>query len=98
MVELLSFVYYVFMKATETTTPEKKVQWTNTQEFYEMRAGFEKLAKSSNSNLPKGRFDREDKTLGKQGAWYQDGQINNAFIAFMHGYQFHRVHSQGVMI
>jgi uncharacterized membrane protein len=50
--------------------------------FYDLLAMFEKIAKQKFY----GRLDREDKELWNQGIIYQDGRINELFVAFRLGY------------
>lgn len=50
------------------------------QEHYQLMAQFER----SHS----GRFDREDKSLWPKGIIYQDGRVNEMFLAYRNGYAF----------
>ena len=49
------------------------------KEFYEVQAQFEKTFKHL-------RLDREAAGMNLQGAFYQSGEANNLFKAYMHGY------------
>lgn len=49
-----------------------------TKEHYALMAAFE--------HCHSGRFDREDKSLWPKGVIYQDGRVNELFLAFRHGY------------
>lgn len=49
------------------------------QEHIEMMAMFDRLFKSE------GRLDKEDKSLWPMGRLYQDGKVNELFLAFRHG-------------
>lgn len=49
-----------------------------TKEHYELMACFEREFK--------GRMDKEDKALWSRGAIYQDGGINQMFLAYRRGY------------
>jgi hypothetical protein len=51
-----------------------------TQEHYDLMAQFERQFS--------GRMDREDKSLWVNQRIYQDGQTNELFLAFRHGYAF----------
>ncbi|MCZ4331050.1 hypothetical protein [Castellaniella denitrificans] len=51
-----------------------------TQEHYDLMAAFERFHS--------GRFDREDKSLWPKGVIYQDGLVNEMFLAFRHGYAY----------
>lgn len=50
------------------------------QEHYDLMAAFERCHT--------GRFDKEDKALWPKGAIYQDGHVNELFLAFRHGYAY----------
>lgn len=50
------------------------------KEHYDLMAAFERQYS--------GRFDREDKSLWPKGAIYQDGHVNNLFLAFRRGYSY----------
>lgn len=54
-----------------------------TQEHYDIIAMFERIYS--------GRFDKEDKALWAKGHVYQDGEMNNLFLAFRHGVAFGKV-------
>lgn len=55
-----------------------------TKEFYDLMAAFEK---SKNIHGYGRRLDREiDKSLWAKQVYYQNGDINQLFIAFMNGY------------
>ena len=58
--------------------------FTETKEFYELVKDFEKIFSSE-------RLDKEPKELHKSQVFYQDGNVNKMFIAFMHGYQVGRI-------
>ena len=47
-------------------------------EIYSVMEEFEKIAD--------GRFDKEDKAMWKKGQYYEDGQVNNFFKMYLHGY------------
>jgi len=51
-----------------------------TQEHYALMSAFERCHS--------GRFDKEDKTLWPKGAIYQDGRVNELFLAYRHGYAY----------
>lgn len=53
------------------------------KEHYEIMDQFERLFKGH-------RMDREDKSLWPRGHIYQNGETNNLFIAFRHGFEFGR--------
>lgn len=53
------------------------------KEHYELIAEFEKVFK--------GRFDKEAKERWAKGYIYQNGEINQLFIAFRHGYALGKV-------
>lgn len=48
------------------------------QEHYDLMAQFERQFKGE-------RLDREDKSFWPIGHIYQDGHVNNLFLAFRHG-------------
>lgn len=54
-----------------------------TKEHYELIDMFDRLFKHE-------RLDKEDKSLWKQGNVYQDGHVNNLFLAFRHGFAYGR--------
>jgi hypothetical protein len=58
-------------------------QFTDTAEFHELRDFFERVYKHH-------RLDRELKEMNKVKAFYQNGEVNELFKAFMHGYQLGR--------
>jgi hypothetical protein len=60
------------------------IRFTDTKEFYDLRAVFEKTYGSE-------RLDRESKELYSKGVYYQSGTTNNLFKAFLNGYQAGRV-------
>ena len=51
------------------------------QEHIEMMAMFERIARKEFG----GRFDKEDKALWPKGVIYQDGKLNELFLAFRQG-------------
>lgn len=51
-----------------------------TQEHYDIIDMFERIYS--------GRFDKEDKALWPKGHVYQNGEMNNLFLAFRHGVAF----------
>ncbi|HBO1165271.1 TPA: hypothetical protein L4E73_003315 [Pseudomonas aeruginosa] len=51
-----------------------------TKEHYELMAQFEREHS--------GRFDKEDKSLWRKGIVYQDGHINELFLAYRRGYAY----------
>lgn len=51
-----------------------------TQEHYDLMAAFERCHS--------GRFDREDKSLWPKGVIYQDGRVNELFLAYRNGYAY----------
>ncbi len=51
-----------------------------TEEHYSLLAAFERCHS--------GRFDREDKSLWPKGVIYQDGRVNELFLAYRHGYAY----------
>lgn len=48
------------------------------QEHYDLMSQFERTFS--------GRLDKEDKSLWPMGVVYQDGQVNELFKAYRHGY------------
>jgi hypothetical protein len=59
-----------------------------TKEFEELRKQFEKDAKDLFYGHKVERYGRgEDVPAGQ---FYQDGFVNNMFVAYMHGYAFHK--------
>ncbi|HEH8637071.1 TPA: hypothetical protein SH370_003573 [Pseudomonas aeruginosa] len=50
------------------------------KEHYELMAQFEREHS--------GRFDKEDKSLWRKGIVYQDGYINELFLAYRRGYAY----------
>lgn len=48
------------------------------QEHYEMMAMFDRLFKGQ-------RLDKEHKSMWPRGIIYQDGRVNELFLAFRHG-------------
>ncbi len=62
----------------------KLVHFSETKEFYDLLAAFEKIY----SYL---RLDKESKSMYRNGAFYQNGEANHLFKAFMHGYQVGRI-------
>lgn len=50
-----------------------------TQEHADLMAQFER-------DMKPGRIDKEDKQLWPMGVIYQDGHVNNLFIAYRFGY------------
>jgi len=50
------------------------------QEHYELMAQFEREHS--------GRFDKEPKDLWARGHVYQDGRVNDLFLAYRRGYSF----------
>lgn len=59
------------------------VHFTDTKEFYDLLSDFEKIYKHM-------RLDREKKEFYTRGAFYQSGETNTTFKAFLHGYQLGR--------
>ena len=59
------------------------------KEHYDLMAAFERCHS--------GRFDKEDKALWPKGVIYQDGRINELFLAFRQGYAYtkHTVYGDG---
>lgn len=57
------------------------------KEHYDMMASFER------SHF--GRFELEDKSLWQKGIIYQDGRINELFLAFRQGYAYAKTTSYG---
>lgn len=56
-----------------------------TKEHYDLIAMFEK-------EYPNGRHDKEPKDLWLKGNVYQDGKLNELFIAYRKGYAFGRAY------
>ena len=54
----------------------------NSQYHIELMAMFEKVFRGE------GRFDRETKDLWPRGRIYQDGRVNQLFLAYRHGAAF----------
>jgi len=52
----------------------------NNKEHYDLMAAFERQHS--------GRMDREDKSLWQRGVIYQDGHVNDLFLAFRRGYAY----------
>ena len=52
----------------------------NNKEHYDLMAAFERQYS--------GRMDREDKSLWPRGVIYQDGHVNDLFLAFRRGYAY----------
>jgi len=52
----------------------------NSKEHYDLMSAFE----SQHS----GRFDKEEKTLWPKGVIYQDGRVNELFLAFRRGHAY----------
>ena len=50
------------------------------KEHYELIASFERSYKE--------RFDKEDKALWPKGVIYQDGRVNDMFLAYRRGYAY----------
>lgn len=60
-----------------------------TRELQDLMDVFERTLKQSTRIMILGRFDREDRdTMWPRGFYYQDGNVNKAFLAFMGGYQY----------
>lgn len=60
-----------------------------TQEHYDLVAQFDREFKGS-------RLDKESKELWPMGRVYQDGGVNERFIAYRQGYAFGKaLHNQG---
>jgi hypothetical protein len=63
--------------------------FSDTKEFHDLRADFEKTFYYM-------RLDREHKEDFGKGWFYESGETNNAFKAFMHGYQLAKcMHNNG---
>lgn len=61
---------------------------TNTKEFQEMRAQFEKDLSTMPVYFHGGKVEREVRTeTTPKNVWYTNGEVNAAFIAYMFGYQ-----------
>jgi hypothetical protein len=58
-------------------------KFTDTKEFYELVKDFERIFSTE-------RLDREAKEMNSKGAFYQSGETNKLFKAFMNGYQVGR--------
>lgn len=54
------------------------------KEHYDLMANFEKLFKHR-------RLDKEDKAMWPKGVVYQDGEVNQLFLAYRHGYALGKV-------
>lgn len=61
-----------------------------TKEFYEVMEVFEKNAPSLVSFGSQG-LNREDKDNWERGYYYSDGNVNNAFKMFLHGYSLGKI-------
>lgn len=59
-----------------------------TQEHQELIAMFERTFKGQ-------RFDKEPKALWPMGVVYQDGKLNELFLAYRHGYAYGKSLWQG---
>jgi hypothetical protein len=69
---------YIFGISNQETMTTK---FSETKEFHELRNDFERTFSYM-------RLDREkDKEWNSRGCFYESGETNNAFKAFMHGYQ-----------
>jgi hypothetical protein len=55
----------------------------NTKEHYDLMAKFEQDFKNE-------RLDKENKELWSKGRIYQDGTVNNLFLAYRLGYSFRK--------
>ena len=53
-----------------------------TREHYELIEMFERTFKGC------GRLDKEEKALWTKGIVYQDGKVNQIFLAYRHGYAY----------
>lgn len=60
----------------------------NTQEHYDLLAQFERETKH-------GRFDKEARELWAKGHIYQDGHVNELFVAYRAGYALGKALWQG---
>lgn len=58
------------------------------QDHYEMIAMFDKLFKGN-------RLDKEDKSMWPKGHVYQNGEVNNLFLAFRQGAAYAQSLSRG---
>ncbi len=56
----------------------------NSKDHYDLIEYFERQFKGNF------RLDKEDKSMWPQGNVYQNGDANNAFLAFRHGYAYGR--------
>lgn len=59
----------------------------NTKEFYDLMTSFEKSIKTGKLYLTSYRLDKEDRVEWAGGHYYQNGEVNNTFVSFVHGYQ-----------
>jgi len=60
---------------------------TNTKEFHEMRSQFEKDILSMPIYIG-GKIERAERNeMTPNNVWYDNGVINQLFIAYMYGYQ-----------
>lgn len=57
------------------------------KEHYDLLTAFERCHS--------GRFDREDKSLWTKGVIYQDGRMNELFLAFRQGYAYAKTTAYG---
>jgi hypothetical protein len=56
-----------------------------TQEHYDLMAQFERAFKHE-------RLDKEDKELWNKSQIYQDGKVNNLFLAYRLGYSYGKIY------
>ncbi len=56
----------------------------NTKEHHDLMAKFERDFKGE-------RFDKENKELWTKGRIYQNGNVNNLFLAYRMGYAFGKI-------
>lgn len=69
---------------------------TKTGEIYNVMAQFEKLAKDSKCSIYTNRLDREEKQIGEgfaNGYYYEHGETNQMFKAFLVGYSLGKVNA-----
>ena len=60
--------------------PYRENPMLHDKEHYDLMAAFERQHS--------GRMDREDKSLWQRGVIYQDGHVNDLFLAFRRGYAY----------
>jgi len=76
----LAFGIGAFLAKSNKDASVGAVQFSNTKEFYDMQKEFERVYEGL-------RLDKEAKEFYPKQHFYQNGEANDKFIAFMNGYQ-----------